>query len=334
MDTQKIDNILDHLTDILPGNIEFKVLPAPNQFTFDAVCVSIPKIEKKFTAEYKAEPRLIHLPYFKARNHDSGPILVIANHISNPVKEELRKAKINYVDAAGNICIDDAPILIYTDGLKRKQLKETNKNRAFTKTGLKVVFAFLEDPQLMNLPYRVIADDLKVALDTVHNVINGLKEMGFIIRISDKKNKLINLKQLLDRWIQEYDVRLKPDLFIGNFRFVSKIALDSWKELKLNAPALQWGGEPAGALITNYLRPGELILYTSQTKLEVMKELKLLPDPKGNIKLYKKFWRDSEPEKQYVPEILAYADLINHGDSRNAETAQRIYEQHLQNRFD
>jgi Uncharacterized protein conserved in bacteria len=334
MDAQKIRNILDQLTGNLPVNVEFKVLPAPNQFMFDAVSVNIPKTEKKFIAEYKAEPRLMHLPYFNARNYDSGPILVIANHISGPVKEELRKAKINYVDVAGNIYIDDAPILIYIDGLKRKQLKETNKNRAFTKTGLKIVFAFLEDPQLINLPYRVIADELNVALDTVHNVINGLKEMGFIISLNEKKNKLINLKQLLDRWIQEYDVRLKPDLFIGNFRFASKVAVDSWKELKLNPPALQWGGEPAGALITNYLRPVELTLYTNQTKLEVMKELRLLPDPKGNIKLYKKFWRDSRPEKQYVSEILAYADLINHGDSRNAETAQRIYEQHLQDRFD
>jgi hypothetical protein len=334
MDAKKISDILDQLPGSLPGNVEFKVLPATSQFTFDTVSISIPKVEKKFTAEYKLEPRLMHLPYFNARNFDSGPILVIANHISGPVKEEFLKAKINYVDVAGNIYIDDAPILIYVDGLKRKQLKETNKNRAFTKTGLKVVFAFLENPQLINLPYRVIADDLTVALDTVHNIINGLKEMGFVLNIGDKKNKLVNLKQLLDRWIQEYDVRLKPDLFIGNFRFASKIALDSWEELNLTTPATQWGSEPAGALITNYLRPGELTLYTSQTKLEVMKELRLLPDPKGNIKLYRKFWRDSGPEKQYVPEILAYADLINDGDSRNAETAQRIYEQCLQNRFD
>lgn len=329
----EINDILTSLTSTLPGDIQFTVLAAPNEFTCDAAMLSVHEHKKRFTVEFKKEPRLMHLPYFNTRNYDSGPILLVANHISGPMKEELRKAKINYVDAAGNIFIDEAPILLYVDGIKSKPIKEIYKNRAFTKTGLRVVFAFLEEPELINVSYRNIAERLEVAIDTVHNVLNGLKELGFMINITKKKNKLVNLKQLLDRWIQEYDIKLKPDLFLGSFRFAGKVGFDNWQEMKLDTPALQWGSEPAGNLITNYLRPGELTLYTGKNKIEVMKDLKLVPDPKGNVKLYQKFWNERDQDKKYVPEILVYTDLLNHGDSRNAETAQRIYEQHLQDRF-
>lgn len=317
----------------LPDSVKLLAIPAPNLYSFEMIEITIHGKSEKFIAEYKTEPRLMHLPYLLAINDDMGPILLVANHISNPVKEELRKAKINYLDAAGNIYIDKAPIFIFIDGQKRDDFKKENKNRAFTKTGLKIVFAFLQNPEVINLPYRMIAEILDVALDTVHNVINGLKELGYLSPIADKKLRLTNGRQLFMRWVQEYDVKLKPSLFIGNFRFIDKDKMINWEQIELDYSKTQWGGEPGGALITRFLRPEEYTVYTSKKRAEVMKELKLLPDTNGNVKLYNKFWMDTVDGKPYVPEILVYADLLNHGDSRNAEVAQRINEEYLQDRF-
>jgi hypothetical protein len=120
---------------------------------------------------------------------------------------------------------------------------------------------------------------------------------------------------------------------LGNFSFSNKEKIISWEKIVLALPQTQWGAEPAGALITNFLRPEEFIMYTSKSKLDIMKEMRLLPDANGKIRLYQKFWIDEEDMNPYVPEILVYADLLNHGDPRNAEIAQRIDEQYLQSRF-
>jgi len=275
----------------------------------------------------------MHLPYLKTKNKEMGPLILVAMHISPRVKEELRKESISYLDAAGNLFLTSDSVYIFIDGQKKESLREENKNRAFTKTGLKVVFAFMQHPEVINLPYRMISEKINVSLDTIHNVINGLKELGYIIIGIGKELALINIHQLLIRWIQEYEIKLKPSLFIGNFRFVKKEDGENWSQIEFSNRETQWGGEPAGALITNFLRPAEFTLYTSRKRLEVMKEIKLLPDPNGNVKLYKKFWNENGDDNAHVPEILVYADLLNHGDPRNLEIAERIYEQHLQDRF-
>ena len=59
-------------------------------FKFDENCINL-------IAEYKYEPRLMHLPYLKTKNKEMGPLILVAMHISPRVKEELRKESINCI---------------------------------------------------------------------------------------------------------------------------------------------------------------------------------------------------------------------------------------------
>jgi len=333
MEADKIEKVISLASSNMPAQLEILGISSANSPAEEQIDFKFDKKCTRLVAEYKNEPRLMHLPYLKARNGDVGPLVLVAMHISTRVKEELRREKINYLDAAGNLFLAIDSAYIFIDGQKKESLKEEVKNRAFTKTGLKVVFAFLQEPEIINLPYRVISEKIEVSLDTVHNVIIGLKELGYIISGTRKDIALVNVKQLLLRWIQEYEIKLKPSLFIGNFRFIKNEVGQNWDQIIFSDEETQWGGEPAGALITNHLRPAEFTLYTNKKRLEVMKELKLLPDQNGSVKLYKKFWNDKGNKNAYVPDILVYADLLNHGDPRNLEIAERIYEQHLQDRF-
>jgi hypothetical protein len=95
-----------------------------------------------------------------------------------------------------------------------------------------------------------------------------------------------------------------------------------------------WGGEPAGDLYTNYLKPEIFTLYTTETRNELIKNYRIIPDPMGNIQVYKKFWTFTEANDHVVPPLLAYTDLMNTGDRRCIETANKIYEQILQNKFE
>ena len=64
-----------------------------------------------------------------------------------------------------------------------------------------------------------------------------------------------------------------------------------------------------------------------------MKNYLLVPDNNGNVKVFKKFWENDEVNNNVVHPLLAYADLINKGDRRCTKTAQKIYDEYLQNKF-
>ncbi|MEZ4685765.1 MAG: type IV toxin-antitoxin system AbiEi family antitoxin [Bacteroidia bacterium] len=80
-------------------------------------------------------------------------------------------------------------------------------------------------------------------------------------------------------------------------------------------------------MLTNYLKPERFTLYTRQYQQDIMKKYKWVPDPDGEIYVYKPFWEMDS--KKHVPDLLVYADLMETEDSRCIETAKMIYEQQL-----
>jgi len=139
---------------------------------------------------------------------------------------------------------------------------------------------------------------------------------------------LENKTQLLNQWAELYNAVLKPKIKKGRYRFINDPQAKQWKKIKLERAV--WGGEPAGALLTKFLEPEQFTLYTEGPNPPIMKALRLLPDPAGNIELYDRFWpADQKDQQQTVPPLLAYADLTTNTDSRNRETAQRIKQQYL-----
>ena len=122
-----------------------------------------------------------------------------------------------------------------------------------------------------------------------------------------------NKRQLLNEWIQAYKERLKPHCSRGDFRCLTTNALSKWKELQFNYGKTYWGGEPAGDLLTNYLQPQEWILYTTETRNEMITYCPFVPDDAGNVKVYHQFYAPPSEEGITVPPILAYADLILQG---------------------
>ncbi|MEO8853353.1 MAG: type IV toxin-antitoxin system AbiEi family antitoxin [Ginsengibacter sp.] len=287
----------------------------------------------KFNTEIKQELRDHQLPKIIEQAKRFTPLMIVANRIFPKIKEELRLNEIAYLETNGNIWLKQKGLLIWMDTQKPLPHIKRNANRAFTKTGLKVLFHFLLHENDINLPYREIANITQVGLGNINYVINGLKEMGFLIKLNKDKYKLINKKELLDKWVTAYVERLKPALQISTFHFLKQEDFNDWKNLPIHIGKTYWGGEPAGDLLTNYLRPAELTLYTTETRNELIKNYRLIPDEKGNIKVFKKFWRQENANENLVPPLLVYADLITTYDRRNTETAQKIYDEFLQNKL-
>lgn len=116
---------------------------------------------------------------------------MIAEKLYPKVKKELRNNGVNYIEGNGNVYINKIDILLYIDTNKTVKAPKTITNRAFTKTGLKVIFNFLLDPKLINKTQREIAKITNVALGNIPLIINGLLQTNLILKLN-KNEYVIN----------------------------------------------------------------------------------------------------------------------------------------------
>lgn len=287
----------------------------------------------KMKVEVKKTLRQYHVTNILDIAKANAPFLLVAEHIFPNIKEELRKRGIAYLEANGNIYLKDKGVYVWIDNNKPLQSEKEKANRAFSKTGLKVIFHFLFSDSMLNIPYREIANIADVALGNINYVFNGLKQSGYIQKLNKHDYQLVNKQPLLERWIAAYAEKLQPALHIGNFRFMNENDRKNWKQLHINIDKTCWGGEPAADLLTNYLRPEIFTLYTTESRNELINNYRLIPDDKGAVKVYKKFWNAPPNNNKTAPEELIYADLLNTGDSRCIETAEILYNEQLRIKY-
>lgn len=281
----------------------------------------------------KREFRPHQMQDLKHRRFRGHPIMLVAEVIPKKLREELRNENIPYLETSGNLFYREKGLYFCVDGNKPVKREDEKLGRAFTKTGLRLVYNFLLYPELVSATYRAIADETGVNFGNINFVMTDLKEQGFLVKIDNDKLKLVKRKELLDKWIDAYGQKLKPSLLIGTFRFFNNEDAILWKKIPLRSDKTWWGGEPAGNLFTNHLLPEVFTVYTTEAKNELVKNYRFIPHPGGEIKVYQKFWNRNEVSDNVVQPLLVYIDLILTGDRRCLETAEKIYNEHLQNKF-
>jgi hypothetical protein len=282
--------------------------------------------------EVKKELRGYQLANILEQAQQYRPLMIIAERIFPTLKETLRENKIGYLDTAGNIYLPTENHVIWIEGNKPVKEEKPVTNRAFTKTGLKTVFYLLLHKEAINMPYRILAQATGVALGNINNIIGGLKEAGFILPLDEKNVQLQNKRALLERWMVGYHETLRPTLHVGNFRFWKDEMFLNRHSLLEQAEETVWGGEPAAEILTNYLTPAVLTIYTDKPLAPLIPKWTMIPDMKGNIQVYQKFWKDDEWDtKKLAPPLLIYADLMMTNDPRCIETAKIIYDKYLLN---
>lgn len=255
--------------------------------------------------------------------------IIVAKQISSTVKELLRAQHINYLDEAGNCYIYHKDLFLFIEGQKSKVTKNKHIN-VFSKNGVILIFNLLAKPNFINLPQRDIAKEINISVGSVSKILKGLENANFLKKINHQEKKLINKKELLNRWVSAYNEKLKPKLFRGKYRFINSELSHSWENLELPTNTF-WGGEPSARLLVKTLKPQNFTLYSTLEKKELFKTLKIVPDNiNGNIDLIAPFEGIVTDNKQISP-IITYADLVMSFDSRNIETAQKIYENYVKN---
>lgn len=257
------------------------------------------------------------------------PRLLVTHYVTPPQTEKLRQANVQFVDAAGNVFLNQPPLYVLVIGKKPPASQTSNKTtRAFTTAGVKVVFALLACPSLLNAPYREIAATAGVSLGAISQVLEDLKQTGSLLDHGAKGRRWQKQTELIRRWSEAYTERLRPKLLFGRFRADQP---DWWKEAQLAKLQACWGGEVAAAKLTRYLKPQIKTIYATGKLPKLQAQFGLHPDRGGDIELLKKFWTFEVPpaHPDVAPALLVYADLVATGDERNLETAQLLYDPYL-----
>jgi hypothetical protein len=261
--------------------------------------------------------------------------LLVTDYVTPPMAETLRARRVPFLDAAGNAYLEHPGVLIWVKGQKpAAPLVPQALARAFQPTGLQVVFALLCNPARIKFPYRELAALAGVAHGTVGWVIPDLQQQGFVLEHKGKRGarRLYHLERLLAQWVDAYARQLRPRLLIGRYYVPT---LEGWRDWPLAQHGAQWGGEPAGALLTNYLRPGELTIYADKLPGLLLAQQKFLKAPEPGhtavVEVRRKFWNfpGDAVRPNVTPPVLVYADLLATGDGRCIDTAKLVYDEYV-----
>lgn len=263
------------------------------------------------------------------------PAMLITDYVAPDLADALKERGIPFLDAAGNAYIKQPNLLIWIKGQKpATKATVIPAGRAFQPTGLQVIFTLLCKPQAVNLPYRELAKMAGVAHGTVGWVIPDLQQLGFVRDLQGKRGtrRLFEHERLLNQWADAYARVLRPRTLIGRYYVAG---FEGWKNWPIAEYGALWGAEPAAAMLTDYLRPGELTLYAEKmpsllaARQKFMKEAG--PQHAAAVEVRRRFWNfPGDPEHgNMVPPLLVYADLLATGDARCLETAKIIYDVHV-----
>lgn len=180
-----------------------------------------------------------------------------------------------------------------------------------------VLFYCLQDKDHVGMSYRDIAAAAGVSLGSVHATMVDLSERGYLVE-SGCRRMLRKRSSLVDWWARGYADLMKRKSLLSRFTFLAPQVRSQWQEINLS-DSLTWGGESAAALMGYPIQPGRWDIYTADNANALILTGRMIPNPSGEIYVYKKFWNTSG-----IPLMVVYADLLSADDARCREVAQLI----------
>jgi len=295
-----------------------------------------------YVAEIKRVDRyaiLRELTHQRALHGHGTPPLLVAPRITTDTAEKCRELDLQFLDATGNVYLHGPGLYVFVKGQRPNKEEKLpvigqDAKRAGTSAHLRVVFALLSKPELLNAPYRQIAQVAGVALGTIGAVFDDLTDRGFITGGKRKGARvMLERQKLIDEWVTNYPIKLRPKLNPRRFKAPKP---DWWKALDVTRYSAQWGAEVAAGALTGHLRPGTVTLYLHKAQgqhalTRLVAENRLRPDREGDVEIFDAFWDflGEPPQAQTVPPLLVCADLTATLDPRNLEAAKLIHDRYL-----
>ncbi len=265
------------------------------------------------------------------RDGSANPTLVTL-YLSPDMIRACREMGIDALDLAGNASLIEGNSVVIVSGRPRAAKGKAHRSRTWTKSTLRVTLALLITPSLLERGYRDIAQNAGVSHGTVQNAVRALIDHRDVFERPDGRGlQFADKERLIDEWVTLYPRQLRESLVIGRYRADSN---DWWRDAPDLPGQCQFGGEPAAAILTEYLKPATVTAYCAEAAVprEWIMQARLRPDPAGNVEFLRAPVTlapiDGLPPNVVAP-LIVYADLVASGDPRNLETARMLRERYL-----
>lgn len=267
------------------------------------------------------------------------PGLLVAQRITAETADVCRELDVQFIDANGNAYLHAPGLFVLVKG-QRLPAKEdrdfvaTEPPRAGTPTALRVIFALICHPELLNAPYREITKAAGVALGAIGWVFFDLNNRAFTTGGNKKGDRhILEHKRLIDEWVTNYPIKLRPKLNPTRFHAPDP---NWWQQVDITRYEAQWGGEVAADKLTGHLKPNTVTVYmrrnahVRQNLTRLVADNRLRADPAGEIEILETFWDfpANAARPDVVPPLLVHADLLATLDPRNFTVARMILDQY------
>ncbi|MDR5646437.1 type IV toxin-antitoxin system AbiEi family antitoxin [Burkholderia cenocepacia] len=257
-------------------------------------------------------------------------LLLVTSYLSPNMIDACRDMQIDALDLAGNASLLLGDNVILVSGRPRPDNAQSRR-ATWTRSTLRVALALLTVPSLLEETYRGIAQVAGVSHGTVQNAVHALlSRRDLIEQPGGRGMRFADAGRLIDEWTTLYPTLLRGSLQIGHYR---TDVPDWWRGVPELPDRCRFGGEPAAAILTDYLKPAAFTVYcTDEVPREWVAKARLRRDRDGNIEFLKspiRFTAAAGYPQTIAPPLLVYADLVASGDSRNLETARLLRERYL-----
>jgi hypothetical protein len=267
--------------------------------------------------------------------HAADGLLLLAPHVRPQHAAILERAGIDYIDLAGNAHLQAPGLLVHVEG--RKPVKEPVRGpqRPY-KAWVKTVMALLVQPDLINAPYRTIAERADVALGTVGGCINDLVLRDVLVERKAGR-ELVDRPALVATWVTAYVEALRPKLEERRLQVRAEDRAELLARLAdvLGKRRTPWAltGADAAERHTHFFRAEETEVYAPVEVFDdrgLQKALVAQPAARaGNLLVIEPPGPVAVPLPPYDgipvgPDLLAYAELRYRGTDQANEAADLL----------
>lgn len=281
--------------------------------------------DTRSAVEVKQRGAMTTVDLEKWRSRYPNGAILGSDYVTRAQARRLQAAGIDYIDAVGNAHISRPGLRIHVEGrLPDRSALPTKVGQLPLVLGpasLRIVFTLLIKPTLVSATFDDLAELAGVSKGTVHNAMNDLVERGHLTG-TRRDRHMVDIPKLTEIWVDGFATQLLP-------RLATTV---------LAGPDPQWWAKPShrhqditiggGPALTHYggsLRPDRTIVYGPEPWRAARKLGRLTTHGQQNIILRERFWSPNLiPDTQFVHPLLAYADALAGGDSREIEVARDL----------
>jgi hypothetical protein len=267
--------------------------------------------------------------------HADDRLLLLAPHVRPQHAEALERAEIDYLDLAGNVHLKAPGLFVHVEGRQPPKETRTTPERP-QKAWIKVVMAMLIRPDLIDAPYRTLADQADVALGTIAKCMNDLTLRGLLLERKDGRT-IPNRQALVALWVQAYVEGLRPKLKERRLQIRADEKQQIWDRLRtvLANRGQAWAltGADAAEFRTHFFRAEDTEIYAPLHAFDdrdIQKALVAQPAVRtGNLLVIEPPGPLAVPPTAneaipLAPDLLAYAELRYRGTEQAVEAAELL----------